>query len=139
VLKCRLFGRPGRFLVRPDAGAVEEGHPKLPALLLDPREQAFLDIEPGPANKGLGRHPPGPEFTRHRAPLGAVVMPPRRNPKDLRGIALIVRRRCRGCTFASGRTASINGSNIIHCASVKIQPASPKSDINARTAAEFRR
>jgi len=139
VLKRRLFGRPGRFLVRTDTDAVEERHPKLHALLLDPREQAFPDIEPGPANKGLRRHPPGPEFTRHHAPLGAIVMPPQRNPKDLRGIALTVRRRCRGGTFLGGRTASINGSNTVHCASVSIQPASPNSEINARTAAEFRR
>ncbi len=77
ALKRRLFGRPGRFLVRADAGAVEKGHPKLHALLLDQRQQPFPDPEPRPTDEGSCRHPPWPEFGRHRAPLGAVVMPPR--------------------------------------------------------------
>jgi len=77
ALKCRLFGRPGRFLVRSDVGAVEKDHSKLHALLLNKRQQLPPDAKPRPADEGLGRHPPWSEFVRHRTPLRAVVVPPK--------------------------------------------------------------
>jgi hypothetical protein len=57
-------------------GAVEEGHAEGDAAPLDPFEQAVPDAKPRPADEGLRRLPPGPEFGRDAPPLRAVLVPP---------------------------------------------------------------
>ena len=68
--------RTRRLVVRTDGGAVEESHAEGDAALLDQAEEALPDAEPGPADEGLRRLPPGPEFGRDAPPLGAVLVPP---------------------------------------------------------------
>ena len=70
------FGRACCLLVRADAGAVEERHPKLHATLLHQRKQAVPHPEPRPTDEGLGGHPPGAVLGGYGAPFGAIVVPP---------------------------------------------------------------
>src|ERR1700712_1401923 len=69
----------------------------------DQRMKVWAAIHHGPSSFGTARHL-APLSCRHR-------------------IALIVRRRCCGGTFACGRQASIKGSSIAHCTSVSIPVA----------------
>src|SRR3954471_23878492 len=70
------FFRPGRFLVSPDAGAVQKRHPELNPALLGQEQQPLPHAQVGPANKGLSRPRPGTQFSRDGPPLGSILMPP---------------------------------------------------------------
>jgi hypothetical protein len=63
-------------VVSPDVGAVEKGHAKRDAVLLDEIEQALPDALLRPANEELRRQPPRTQFGRDAAPLRAILVPP---------------------------------------------------------------
>src|SRR5215212_5693094 len=75
-LKSPLSSGTGCFLVGPDAGAVQKGHPELDPTLLGEEQQALPDTQVGPAEEGLSRPRPGTKLRRDGAPLGPVLMPP---------------------------------------------------------------
>ena len=65
VLKSPLFGRTRGFLVRPDGGAVEEGHPQLhPGAVLRFLQQTLPHTAVAPAVEGLRGHPPRSQVRR---------------------------------------------------------------------------
>ena len=64
------FSPPSCFLSSYNVAAARD------AALLHKCEQAFPDAEMAPANEGLRRFPPRPEFTGDGPPLGAVLVPP---------------------------------------------------------------
>src|SRR3954451_12618926 len=70
------FFRARRFLVRPDAGAIEKRHPELDPALLGQEQQPLPDTQVGPADEHLSRPRPGPQVRRDGPPLGPVLMPP---------------------------------------------------------------
>src|SRR5919107_6267801 len=71
------FYRPGCLLVRPDDGAIHEDQAQFgPACRLGTLKEAFPDAELGPAQEGLGRHPPRAQLGWDGAPLGAVLHAP---------------------------------------------------------------
>ena len=77
ALKIPLFFRIRGFLVCPDGGAIEKGHPQLDAIaLLRPFQQTLPDTMAAPADEGLRRHPPRPQMRWNTAPFRAVVVPP---------------------------------------------------------------
>ena len=64
-------------MVRSDDRRVHKDHAQLgPACRLGDLEQAFPDAELGPAQKGLGRHPPRAQLGWDGAPFGAVLHAP---------------------------------------------------------------
>src|SRR3954467_15675884 len=71
-----LSSGTGRFLMRPDAGAVQKRHPELDPARLGETQQALPHAQVGPANEGLSRPRPGTQVSGHGAPLGAVLVPP---------------------------------------------------------------
>ena len=73
MLHRPLFGRTGRLVVGPDAGAVEEGHAEPDVVPLGQRQKAFPHAQVRPADEGLRRFPPRPEFGQNAAPLGTVL------------------------------------------------------------------
>src|SRR5215210_4517528 len=75
-LETPFSGGPGRFLMRPDAGAVEKRHPELNVALLDQGQKLLPDAQPRPADEGLSGTGPGTQFSRDGAPLRSVLMPP---------------------------------------------------------------
>src|SRR4051795_11526178 len=83
-----LSSGAGRFLVRPDAGAVQKRHPELDPARLGEEQQALPDTQAGPAEEDLGRPRPRPQLSRNGAPLGSILMPPddrrQRAPQILR-------------------------------------------------------
>src|SRR4051794_39406140 len=91
--RAPLSSCPGRFLVRPNAGAIEKRHPELNATVLDQRQKLLPDTQTRPADEGLGGSPPRAEISGDGPPLGSVLMPPEngrdREPQVLwRGLAL---------------------------------------------------
>src|SRR3954471_966906 len=86
--KSPLSSGAGRFLMRPDAGAVQKRHPKSDPALLGEEQQALPDTQAGPAEEGLGRPRPRPQLSRDGPPLGSILMPPddrrQRAPQILR-------------------------------------------------------
>src|SRR4051812_8638431 len=87
------FFRARRFLVRPDAGAVQKRHPTLDPTRLGQAQPPLPDAQVGPADEGLRRPRPGPQLSRDGPPLGPVLVPPddrrERAPQVLgRGLAL---------------------------------------------------
>src|SRR3954462_2856679 len=91
--RAPLSSCPGRFLVRPNAGAIEKRHPELNATVLDQRQKLLPDTQTRPADEGLGGSPPWAEISGDGPPLGSVLMPPEngrdREPQVLwRGLAL---------------------------------------------------
>jgi hypothetical protein len=83
--------------VGPHARAIEEHHPELDPTLLNKGQQALPDTRPGPADKDLGRAPPGAQLLRDGPPLSAVLVPPE-DGRD--GAAQVLR--C-GLAFGSAR------------------------------------
>jgi hypothetical protein len=67
----------GGLLMRPHAGAVEEGHSELDPALLHQVEQALPDAQASPANEGLSRAPTRTQLRRDSSPLGSVLMAPK--------------------------------------------------------------
>src|SRR3954453_5562365 len=86
--KSPLSSGAGRFLMRPDAGAVQKRHPELDPALLGEEQQALPDTQARPAEGGLGRPRPRPQLSRNGPPLGSILMPPddrrQRAPQILR-------------------------------------------------------
>src|SRR4051794_40063700 len=86
--KSPLSSGAGRFLMRPDAGAVQKRHPELDPALLGEEQQALPDTQARPAEEGLGRPRPRPQLSRNGPPLGSILMPPddrrQRAPQILR-------------------------------------------------------
>src|SRR3954464_15949593 len=86
--KSPLSSGAGRFLMRPDAGAVQKRHPELDPALLGEEQQALPDTQAGPAEEGLGRPRPRPQVSRNGPPLGSILIPTRdrrqRAPQILR-------------------------------------------------------
>src|SRR4051812_42055541 len=86
--KSPLSSGAGRFLMRPDAGAVQKRHPKSDPALLGEEQQALPHAQAGPAEEGLGRPRPRPQVSRNGPPLGSILMPPddrrQRAPQILR-------------------------------------------------------
>src|SRR3954451_22974796 len=74
--KSPLSSGAGRFLMRPDAGAVQKRHPELDPALLGEEQQALPHAQARPAEDGLSRPRPGTKLSRDGAPLGPVLMPP---------------------------------------------------------------
>ena len=72
VLQIPLFGRPRRFVVRPDRSAVKKRHAQVNAALLDVLEKPFPDAQLAPADEGLGARHQGTRSggtLRHFAPF----------------------------------------------------------------------
>ena len=64
-------------MVRSDDRRVHKDQAQLgPACRLGTLKEAFPDAELGPAQEGLGRHPPRAEFSRDGAPFGTVLHAP---------------------------------------------------------------
>jgi hypothetical protein len=57
-------------------GAVQEGHSKLDAAFLRWVEQALPDTKSAPADEGLSRPPPRPQFRGRSTPFGSILMAP---------------------------------------------------------------
>jgi hypothetical protein len=76
VLRLPLFGRPGSFLVGTDDGTVEKRHAQRDATFLSTGQQALPHAQLGPADEGLGGHPPRPEISRDGSPLGSILVAP---------------------------------------------------------------
>src|SRR3954471_16104891 len=74
--KSPLSSGTSRFLMRPDAGAVQKRHPKLDPALLAEEKQLLPHAQARPADEGLCRSRPGTQFSRDGPPLGSVLMPP---------------------------------------------------------------
>ncbi len=71
------FARSSRLGLSADVRSIQIGQAQLHALLVLGQGQELLpDAKPGPADEGLGRHPPGPELRRDRPPFCAVLMTP---------------------------------------------------------------
>src|SRR3954447_15361944 len=97
ALKSPFSSGTGCFLMRPDAGAVQKGHPELDPTRLGQEQQALphaqVGPQVGPADEGLSRPPPRTKLSRDGAPPGPVLMAPEdgreRAPQILRrGLAL---------------------------------------------------
>src|SRR3954447_12290507 len=73
--KSPISSGAGRFLMRPDAGAVQKRHPKSDPTLLGEEQQPLPDAQARPANEGLSRPRPRPQLSRNGAPLGSILMP----------------------------------------------------------------
>src|SRR3954447_22497897 len=80
VLGSNVYNTPflcaRRLVVSPEVGAVEKGHAKRDAVLLDQLEQALPDTLLRPANEQLRCQPPRTKLGRDAAPLRAVLVPP---------------------------------------------------------------
>ncbi len=74
--RCPATPSCGRRHRRTRRGRSPDGKAVLLEIALDPAEELFPDAEAGPADEGLGRHPPRAVMRRDRAPVGVVPMPP---------------------------------------------------------------
>ncbi len=74
--RCPAIPSCGRRHRRTRRGRSPDGKAVLLEIALDPAEELFPDAEAGPADEGLGRHPPRAVMRRNRAPVGVVPMPP---------------------------------------------------------------
>jgi hypothetical protein len=59
-----------------DVGTVQKCHAQCDATLLSTGQQALPHAQLGPADEGLGGHPPRPEFSRDGPPHGSILMSP---------------------------------------------------------------
>src|SRR6185312_5967951 len=130
-LESPFSGRTGRLLVRPDAGAVQKGHPELDTTLLGQEQQPLPDTQVGPAKRSA------PPATRDQAQPGWRATWPRSDGARRWPTACAAGPEAGSCPWAGIPRSAAPASSSVRLSAWPLLPS--QEEQNARNPIQFKR